>query len=365
MIIETKKPEDCRYDILSLGEIMLRLDPGDSRVHTTREFRVWEGGGEYNVARGMRRCFGKRAGVVTAFADNPVGRLVEDFILQGGVDTSLIRWVAYDGIGRSVRNGLNFVEKGFGIRGALSCSDRGNTAVSQLKKGDIDWEYIFGTLGVRWFHTGGIFAALSDTTPEVAIEALKTAKKYGTITSYDLNYRPSLWKGIGGIERAREVNREIAKYVDVMIGNEEDFTACLGLEVAGADKNLTVLPIDGFKNMIRTAVEKYPNFKAVATTLRTVKTATVNDWSAILWTGGEFYQAKQRDGLEIYDRVGGGDSFASGLIYGLMEKDDPELAVNYGAAHGALAMTTPGDTSMATLKDVEKLVGGGGARVDR
>ena len=365
MIIETRKPEECRYDILSLGEIMLRLDPGDSRVHTTREFRVWEGGGEYNVARGMRRCFGKRAGVVTAFADNPVGRLVEDFILQGGVDTSLIRWVPYDGIGRSVRNGLNFVEKGFGIRGALSCSDRGNTAVSQLKKGDIDWEYIFGTLGVRWFHTGGIFAALSDTTPEVAIEALKTAKKYGTITSYDLNYRPSLWKGIGGIERAREVNREIAKYVDVMIGNEEDFTACLGLEVAGADQNLTVLPIDGFKNMIRTAVEKYPNFKAVATTLRTVKTATVNDWSAILWTGGEFYQAKQRDGLEIYDRVGGGDSFASGLIYGLMEKDDPETAVNYGAAHGALAMTTPGDTSMATLKDVEKLVGGGGARVDR
>jgi 2-dehydro-3-deoxygluconokinase len=199
----------------------------------------------------------------------------------------------------------------------------------------------------------------------VAIEALKAAKKYGTITSYDLNYRPSLWKGIGGIERAREVNREIAKYVDVMIGNEEDFTACLGLEVAGADKNLTVLPIDGFKNMIRTAVEKYPNFKAVATTLRTVKTATVNDWSAILWTGGEFYQAKQRDGLEIYDRVGGGDSFASGLIYGLMEKDDPETAVNFGAAHGALAMTTPGDTSMATLKDVEKLVGGGGARVDR
>ncbi|MBQ7402226.1 MAG: sugar kinase [Lentisphaeria bacterium] len=365
MIIETRKPEDCKYDILSLGEIMLRLDPGDSRVHTTREFRVWEGGGEYNVARGLRRCFGKRAGVVTAFADNPVGRLVEDFILQGGVDTSLIRWVSYDGIGRSVRNGLNFVEKGFGVRGALSCADRGNTAVSQLKKGDIDWDYIFGTLGVRWFHTGGIFAALSDTTPEVAIEALKTAKKYGTITSYDLNYRPSLWKGIGGIERAREVNCEIAKYVDVMIGNEEDFTACLGLEVAGADKNLTVLPIDGFKNMIKTAVAKYPNFKAVATTLRTVKTATVNDWSAILWFNGEFYKAIQRDGLEIYDRVGGGDSFASGLIYGLMEKDDPEVAVNFGAAHGALAMTTPGDTSMATLKEVEKLVGGGSARVDR
>jgi 2-dehydro-3-deoxygluconokinase len=294
-----------------------------------------------------------------------VGRLVEDFILQGGVDTSLIKWIPYDGIGKSVRNGLNFTERGFGVRGAVGCSDRGNTAVSQLKAGDIDWEYIFGTLGVRWFHTGGIFAALSDTTPDVAIEALKTAKKYGTITSYDLNYRPSLWKSIGGKARAQEVNKEVAKYVDVMIGNEEDFTACLGFEVAGADEKLTTLPIEGFKNMIGQVVKEYPNFKAVATTLRSVKTATVNDWSAILWQNGNFYKAAQRDGLEIMDRVGGGDSFASGLIYGLMELDDPELAVNYGAAHGALAMTTPGDTSMATLKEVEKLVGGAGARVDR
>ena len=364
-MIETKSPESCRYDIISLGEVMLRLDPGEGRIHTTRQFRVWEGGGEYNVARGLRRCFGKRAGVVTAFADNPVGRLVEDFIMQGGVDTSLIKWMPYDGIGKSVRNGLNFTERGFGVRGAVGCSDRGNTAVSQLKAGDIDWEMIFGKLGVRWFHTGGIFAALSDTTPDVAIEALKTAKKYGTITSYDLNYRPSLWKSIGGKARAQEVNKEVAKYVDVMIGNEEDFTACLGFEVAGADEKLTTLPIEGFKNMIGQVVKAYPNFKAVATTLRSVKTATVNDWSAILWQNGTFYKAAQRDGLEIMDRVGGGDSFASGLIYGLMELEDPEMAVNYGAAHGALAMTTPGDTSMATLKEVEKLVGGAGARVDR
>ena len=364
-MIETKSPESCRYDIISLGEVMLRLDPGEGRIHTTRQFRVWEGGGEYNVARGLRRCFGKRAGVVTAFADNPVGRLVEDFIMQGGVDTSLIKWMPYDGIGKSVRNGLNFTERGFGVRGAVGCSDRGNTAVSQLKAGDIDWEMIFGKLGVRWFHTGGIFAALSDTTPDVAIEALKTAKKYGTITSYDLNYRPSLWKSIGGKARAQEVNKEVAKYVDVMIGNEEDFTACLGFEVAGADEKLTTLPIEGFKNMIGQVVKAYPNFKAVATTLRSVKTATVNDWSAILWQNGTFYKAAQRDGLEIMDRVGGVDSFASGLIYGLMELEDPEMAVNYGAAHGALAMTTPGDTSMATLKEVEKLVGGAGARVDR
>lgn len=363
--MQTKSPDSCRYDIISLGEVMLRLDPGEGRIHTTRTFRVWEGGGEYNVARGLRRCFGKRAAVVTAFADNPVGRLVEDFILQGGVDASLIKWVPYDGIGRSVRNGLNFTERGFGVRGAVGCSDRGNTAVSQLKEGDIDWDYIFGKLGARWLHTGGIFAALSETTPGVVIEALKAAKKYGTMTSYDLNYRPSLWKGIGGKERAQEVNKEIAKYVDVMIGNEEDFTACLGFEVAGADEKLTTLPVEGFKKMIAQVVARYPNFKAVATTLRTVKTATVNDWGAILWHGGEFYQAVQRNGLEILDRVGGGDSFASGLIYGLMEKDDPALAVNYGAAHGALAMTTPGDTSMATLKEVEKLVGGAGARVDR
>ncbi len=365
MSIKIKSAEECRYDILSLGEIMLRLDPGEGRIHTTREFRAWEGGGEYNVARGLRRCFGLRAAVVTSFADNPVGRLLEDFVLQGGVDTSLIKWVDYDGIGRTVRNGLNFTERGFGVRGAVGCSDRGLSAASQLKVGDIDWEYIFGELGVRWLHTGGIFAALSDTTPDVVIEAVKTAHKHGTIVSYDLNYRPSLWKSIGGQERAQEVNREIAKYVDVMIGNEEDFTACLGFEVEGVDENLTNLEIAGFQKMIEKAVAEYPNFKATGTTLRGVKTATVNDWGAMCWADGEFYQATHRPGLEILDRVGGGDSFASGFIYGLMVLQDPALAIEYGAAHGALAMTTAGDTTMASLKEVEKLVGGGSARVDR
>lgn len=364
-VLNYKKAEECRFDILSLGEVMLRLDPGDSRIHTARTFTAWEGGGEYNVARGFRRCFGMRAAVVTAFADNAVGRLVEDFILQGGVDTSLIKWVPYDGIGRTVRNGLNFTERGFGIRGAKGCSDRGLTAASQLKIGDIDWEYIFGTLGVRHFHTGGIFAALSDSTPEVVIEALKTAKKYGTITSYDLNYRPSLWKNIGGKERAQAVNKEIANYVDVMIGNEEDFTASLGFEVEGTDENLSNIKIDGFKKMIENVVSVYKNFKVAATTLRTVKTATINDWGAIAWNNGNFYEAVYRPELEIYDRVGGGDSFASGLIYGLMCSDAMEQAVNYGAAHGALAMTTPGDTSMATVDEVEKIMKGASARVDR
>lgn len=365
MKLELRKKEDCTFDMISLGEIMLRLDPGDSRIRTARSLRVWEGGGEYNVARGLRKCFGLKTAAVTALADNEIGRLVEDFMLQGGVDTSLIKWVKYDGIGRTVRNGLNFTERGYGIRGALGVSDRGNTAASQLKEGDVDWEYIFGTLGVRWFHTGGIFAALSDTTAKVVIEAVKTAKKYGTIVSYDLNYRPSLWNDIGGKAKAQEVNREIAKYIDVMIGNEEDFTACLGLEVEGNDENLRELNIDGYKKMMAKAAELYPNFKVAASTLRTVKTATVNDWSAICWADGRVYNGLDLKGLEIYDRVGGGDSFASGLIYGLMETGDPQAAVNYGVAHGALAMTTPGDTSMATKAEVERIIGGAGARVQR
>ena len=364
-MLNYKSAESCVFDALSLGEIMLRLDPGAGRIHTARRFDVWEGGGEYNVVRGLRRCFGLRSAVVTAFADNPVGRLVEDFILQGGVDTRFIRWIDYDGIGRSVRNGLNFVERGYGIRGAKSCSDRGNTAISQLKPGDIDWDEIFGKYGVRHFHTGGIFAALSDSTPAVAIEALKKAKEYGTVTSYDLNYRPSLWKGIGGVERAQEVNREIAQYVDVMIGNEEDFTACLGLKIDGVDANLTNLQTESFKAMIRKAVSAYPNFQVVATTLRSVKSATINDWGAIAWCDGKFAEALHRPGLEIFDRVGGGDSFASGLIYGLVSGKDIDFAVNCGAAHGALAMTTPGDTSMATLAEVKAIADGAGARVKR
>lgn len=363
--LDLKTKDSCSYDILSLGEVMLRLDPGEGRIRTTRQFRVWEGGGEYNVARGLRRCFGQRAAVVTAFARNEVGLLLEDLVLQGGVDTSLVRWVSSDGIGRSVRNGLNFTERGFGIRGAVGCSDRGHSAASQLAVGDVDWDHVFGTLGVRWFHTGGIFAALSETSGEVVMEAARIAKKHGTVVSYDLNYRPSLWGAYGGLERCREVNRAIAPSVDVILGNEEDFTACLGLEVEGVDENLLDLEVSGFQRMIRTAVATYPNFKAVAATMRAVKTASVNDWGAICWCDGEFHAATHRPDLEIFDRVGGGDSFASGFIYGLMELGDAALAVEYGAAHGALAMTTPGDTTMASLAEVEKVVRGAGARVDR
>ena len=365
MDLKIRPAEECKYDAVSLGEVMLRLDPGEGRIRTARQFRAWEGGGEYNVVRGLCRCFGMKTGVITAFADNEVGRLMEDFILQGGVDTSLIKWMPTDGIGRICRNGLNFTERGFGIRGAVGCSDRANTAISQTKPEDFDFDDIFGRQGARWLHTGGIYAALSEQSCETVLAAIKTAKRYGTIVSYDLNYRPSMWSAIGGLEKAREVNKEIAKYVDVMIGNEEDFTACLGFEIEGNDANLKELNLDAYKKMINEAAKTYPNFKAVATTLREVKTATVNDWSAICWADGEIYKAKDYKGLEIMDRVGGGDSFASGLIYGLMTTADIQLAVDYGAAHGALAMTTPGDTTMASRKEVEAVMDGVGARVQR
>jgi len=364
-VIDLKPKSECKYDILSLGEIMIRLDPGEERIHTTRHFRVWEGGGEYNIARGLKRCFGQRAAVVTALVDNPVGRLLEDLIFQGGVSIEYVKWVPYDGIGRKVRIGLNFTERGFGIRAAVGCSDRANSAASQLKKGDIDFESIFGKDGIRWFHTGGIFAGLSGTTPDVIIEAVTTAKKYGTIVSYDLNFRNSLWKDIGGQKKAIQVNRAIAPYVDVMLGNEEDFTSALGFEVKGTGKSFSKLDPTNFKEMIKQVKSEFPNFKVVATTLRNAKTASVNDWGAVIYAEGEFHDATLRPDLEIYDRVGGGDSFASGLIFAFMEGKTPAEAVNYGAAHGALAMTTPGDTTTAGLREVEKVIGGGGARVDR
>jgi len=359
------QPANCKYDIVSLGEIMIRLDPGEKRIHTTRNFKAWEGGGEYNVARALKRCFGKRSAVVTAIADNEIGHLLEDLIYQGGVNQEYIKWMPYDGIGRNVRVGLNFTERGYGVRAAKGCADRANSAASQLKPGDIDWEKIFREDGVRWFHTGGIYAALSETTADVILDAVKAARECGTIVSYDLNYRDSLWKSIGGKKKAQEVNRAIAPYVDVMLGNEEDFTACLGFEVEGLDEDCSKLDPTNFKKMITEAVKEFPNFKAVAATLRNARTATSNDWGAILYFDGEFYDAILREKLEIFDRVGGGDSFASGLIYGLMEGKNPEDAVNYGAAHGALAMTTPGDTTTASLEEVEKVMEGGTARVKR
>ena len=364
-VLNLRDPADCRWDCVALGEVMIRLDPGWGRVRTTRRFDVWEGGGEYNVARSLRRCFGLRAAVVTAIVDNEVGHLLEDLILTGGVDMSYVRWVPFDGIGRSARVGLNFTEKGFGVRPALGCSDRANSAAAQLRTGDIDWDDVFGRQGARWFHTGGIFAALSETTPDVVLEAVAAARRHGVVVSYDLNYRPSLWKSHGGSQRAVEVNRAIAPMVDVMLGNEEDFTAALGFEVAGVDRSLSKLDLAAFQAMIGAVREEFPNLAVIDTTLREAPTASRNDWSAVLYAGGEFHAASRREGMEIYDRVGGGDSFASGMAYAFMAGKGPAEAVEYGAAHGSLAMTTPGDVSMATLAEVERAIAAKGARVIR
>jgi 2-dehydro-3-deoxygluconokinase len=363
--LNIKPREKCAWDLVSLGEVMLRLDPGDERISTTRHFRAWEGGGEYNVARGLKRCFGMDTAIVTALADNPIGHLVEDLMMQGGVSQKYVRWSPYDGVGRTVRNGLNFTERGFGIRAAVGCSDRGHTAASQLKPGDIDWHQIFSQHGARWFHTGGIFCALSETTPLVAQEAMEAAKEAGTIISYDLNYRASLWKSIGGKGKAQEVNRRLAPLVDVMLGNEEDFTAALGFPVAGLDEQHSKLDASGFKQMIANVVKEYPAMSVIATTLRHAKTATVNDWGALCYCDGKFYEAAVRENLEIYDRVGGGDSFASGLIYGFLSGKDAQWSVECGAAHGALAMTTPGDTTMATLAEVLQAMTARTARIER
>ena len=363
--LDIKLKHGCMWDLVGLGEVMLRLDPGDERISTTRHFRAWEGGGEYNVSRGLRRCFRMDTAVVTALADNPVGRLVEDLILQGGVSQKYIRWVPFDGVGRTVRNGLNFTERGFGLRAPLGCSDRGHTAISQLKPGEIDWEQIFRHDGARWFHTGGIYCALSETSPLVAQEAMEAAKRAGTIVSYDLNYRPSLWKSIGGKSKAQEINRRLAPLIDVMLGNEEDFTAALGYEVPGVDAQHSKLDPDNFKRMIEKIVQDFPQIAVIATTLRNARTATVNDWGAVCYYDGAFYQSRVRENLEIYDRVGGGDSFASGLIYGFLSGKEPQWAVDCGAAHGALAMTTPGDTSMATLEEVLQAMNANTARIAR
>jgi 2-dehydro-3-deoxygluconokinase len=363
--LNIRPKHECSWDLVSLGEVMLRLDPGDDRISTARHFRVWEGGGEYNVARGLRRCFGMNTAIVTALADNPVGRLVEDLMLQGGVSQEYVRWVPYDGVGRSVRNGLNFTERGFGVRAALGCSDRGHTAISQMKPGDVDWAKIFSQDGARWFHTGGIFCALSETTPLVAREAMEAAKRAGAVVSYDLNYRPSLWKAIGGKDKAQEINRGLAPLVDVMFGNEEDFTAALGFAVAGLNPQISNLDPANFEQMIEKVVQQFPNLAVVATTLRYAKTATLNDWGAMCYCDGSFYRAPVRENLEIFDRVGGGDSFASGLAYGFLSGKDPRWAVECGAAHGALAMTTPGDTSMATLAEVLQVMKAQTARIER
>jgi 2-dehydro-3-deoxygluconokinase len=354
----------CRFDLVSLGEVMLRLDPGETRIHTTRSFQAWEGGGEYNVARGLRRCFGLRTAIVTALADNPVGRLVEDLMLQGGVDLSYLQWKKYDGVGRTVRNGLNFTERGFGPRAAVGCSDRGHTATSQLTPADVDFRKLFAEDGARWLHTGGIFCALGAETPAVAKAAMSEARQHGARVSYDLNYRDSLWRSFGGPQQAQAVNRSLMPMVDVLFGNEEDFTAALGFKLEGVDASYAKLPLQSFRAMIGEVVAAFPNIRTVATTLRIARSASVNSWGALCYHEGEFFEVTPRD-IEIFDRVGGGDSFASGFIYGLLSGKTADFALACGVAHGALAMSTPGDTTMVTLPEVLKAMQGESARIER
>jgi 2-dehydro-3-deoxygluconokinase len=356
--------KNVRWDLVSLGEVMLRLDPGESRIHTARSFNVWEGGGEYNVARGLRRCFGMRTAIATALVDNTVGRLLEDLMLQGGVDTSLVRFTEFDGVGSFARNALNFTERGFGPRAAAGCSDRGHTAASQLRPNDFDWPDIFGGQGARWLHTGGIFCALSGTTQLVARDAMHSARVHDVRVSYDLNYRPSLWKSFGGQARAREVNRELMPLVDVLFGNEEDFSAALGFQGPNTDASYAELDTSNFRRMIRDVVQMFPNISTIATSLRTAKSASVNGWGGILYHQGEFFEVAQRE-IEILDRVGGGDSFASGILYGLLAERGPQFALECGVAHGALAMSTPGDTSTASLSEVRRSMAGSSARIER
>lgn len=344
-----KPAEAARWDCVSLGEVMLRFDPGAGRVRTARQFQVWEGGGEYNAARGLHKCFGLRTTVATALPENDLGRLVEDFIGQGGVDASHIIWRPFDGFGANTRVGLNFTERGFGIRPPLGCVDRGHSAASQISPGEFDWDHIFGGQGVRWFHTGGIFAALSTSTAEAVLEAVAAARRHNVVISYDLNYRASLWRSRGGAAAAEALNRRIAPYIDVMIG-------CLGTSDDTDTQDLT--------GAMAAMCKAFPNIAVAASTVRTGQSATLNEWRGIACAGGQMLGSTKRQ-VEIYDRVGGGDGFASGLIYALLAGKGVAEALEYGTAHGALAMTTPGDNSMASLEEVEAAIRGSGTRAHR
>jgi 2-dehydro-3-deoxygluconokinase len=342
-MLKIKNKTDCRWDAVSLGEVMLRFDPGDDRIHSTRTFRVWEGGGEYNVIRNLSKCFRLDSAIVTALADNQLGRLVEDLIQQGGVDVSQILWRETDGISRQVRNGMYFMERGFGVRAPMGCSDRGNTAVSQLKPGDVDWTRIFEGAGTRWFHTGGIFAGLSESTAEVAAEAMTAAQASGAIVSYDLNYRDSLWSGRGGREAANEVNRRLLEHADVVFGIE-NFRPCL--EEFSADE---------LRRAADEMFSRHPKLQIAATTLRDINSASRHDLGGVCVVDDGVYKANGFRGLEVLDRVGSGDAFAAGFIYGFLAGKDAQTAIDLAAASGALSLASIGDGSSATLAEIEKL----------
>lgn len=358
--MEIRDAEACKLDLLTLGECMIRLSPpGHGRVEFANKLEVWVGGGEYNVSYALSRL-GLRTGWVSRLVENPLGRLIAGHARAGNVDLSDVVWVPYDGVGREDRIGLNFTEVGTGVRGSVTMYDRGHSAASHMQPGEVDWKKVFAK-GVRWFHTGGIFPALSPSCVQVTQEALKAACDAGVVTSYDLNFRGKLWSS----EEAIAAHKEIIPYVKVLIGNEEDFEKVLGFKAEGTDESFKGLKVESYKAMVKRVVEAFPNIEAVGTTLREVVSGLVNNWSAILYCQGEFYESRRFEGLEIEDRVGGGDGFASGMTYCFLQDRGPREAVNFGAAHGALLQSTRGDTSQITLAEVEHVAGGGSARIKR
>jgi 2-dehydro-3-deoxygluconokinase len=361
MAIKIKSTEQTEFDLVSLGECMIRLSPtGHQRIEFAPQLEVWVGGGEYNVSYALSRL-GLRTGWVGGLNDAPMGAIIKNHARAVGVNVDFAITRKYDGMGKKDRIGLNFTEVGFGPRASVTLYDRAHSATAGIKPGEVDWEKLFIEKGVRWFHTGGIFSALSESTRLVVAEAVKAAHDAGTIVSYDLNFRSKLWNS----KEAIETTQPLIPYIDCLIGNEEDFQKVLGYEVEGVDIEKGELDTTAFENMVKKVVKDFPNVKVIGTTLRGVKTAGINDWSAIMWTEGTFYYGLNMPGLEIEDRVGGGDGFASGFTYGFLNNKTPQECVNLGVAHGAMLMTTRGDSSMITLEELQHIAKGGSARIKR
>lgn len=360
--LQLRDAQTCRHDFLSIGAIVRRLDPGVIPLHEASHYECHCSGGEYNPAAALAKTFGLRAAVVSASVEYPPGWWIAAQVRKMGVEAYL-KWFPYDGVG-SPRIATVYSDRGFGVRPPEVFYDRANEAGAMLKPGDVDWNDLFGVKGVRWFHSGGIFASLSSTTGELIIEGMKAAHQHGTVTSYDLNFREKLWKASGGVERGVEVNRRIVEHVDVLFGNEEDLQRGLGIPGPDVESTRSALDPENFKIMIGRLLEQYPHIQLVATTLREVHSAFRHSWKAVMYYDGQFYESPQCE-LDVYDRVGGGDGFASGLMFGLLTGEEPEPALRLGWAHGALLTTYPGDVSMARLEQVRRLAQGGSARIQR
>jgi 2-dehydro-3-deoxygluconokinase len=355
------RKDTCDFDFLSLGALVHRLDPGEIPFRKAHMAEIHVSGGEYNVAANLSDCFGLRTGICTAMVDYPIGELVRGRVREMGV-TPIYKWFEHDGV-RGPNIATVYSDRGHGVRPPVVFYNRANEAGALLKRGDFDWSKIFKG-GTRWFHSGGIFAALSETTSELIIEGMEAAKASGAINSFDLNYRAKLWSSVGGIKRAHEVLRRVAGNIDVLVGNEEDLQKGLGIAGPDVAETKSKLDPDAFFQLIDRVVEQFPNIKLVATTLREVHSTNRHDWAAVLWLEGQRLVSPTCQ-LDVLDRIGGGDGFAAGFIYGLINGRPAEEALRLGWAHGALLTTFPGDVTMARLPEVEALAKGGSARVQR